>query len=269
MRVGNSIKEYVLLIDMAESASITKQSKNMNYIAEINSFYDWLEINQISSNAINLWHALMSVANKASWQPRFTVAISVLELKTGLKRRTLERARNELSQKGRITWKKRNGNLAAEYSLISLCDKKYIKFDAQSVAQADVQTNVQVVAQPVDINKLNNTKQSISINSDEANFISPLNETLDLLLEDMSWKEILCMTYKIHDFETIENYLKQFFAELAARGEKYKDEKDAKFHFANWLKCEISREKEKRVKTKKSTLPINDFSNQDKVYKPF
>ena len=37
----------------------------MNYIAEINQFYDRLETNPLSSNAIALWHALMATANKA------------------------------------------------------------------------------------------------------------------------------------------------------------------------------------------------------------
>lgn len=242
----------------------------MNYIAEINSFYDWLEINQVSSSAISLWHALMAVANKASWQSRFTVAISVLELKTGLQRRTLERARNELQQKGRISWKKRSGNLAAEYSLISLCDKTSINYDAQSVVQSVAQVDVQSVAQPVDINKLNYTKQNIIINGEEKILPEDLFKTLNNILTQQSYLEMLCMNFSIKSLQDLSNYLKRFFVDLATRGELRRDVEDAKSHFSNWLKTELSREKRESKKTKinKTVHPIND-SLESKVYTKF
>lgn len=94
----------------------------MNYIKELNAFYDWLEINLLSTSAIALWHALMHINNKAGWAEEFTVAASVLCIKTGLSDRTIRNARNELKQKGRIDWKTRKGNQAAIYKMISLFD---------------------------------------------------------------------------------------------------------------------------------------------------
>ena len=92
----------------------------MNYIREINAFYDWLETNGLSLSAIALWHALMHVNNKAAWTDEFAVAISVLCVKTGLSPRGVSSARNELAQKGRIKWKQRRGNQSAVYSVIPL-----------------------------------------------------------------------------------------------------------------------------------------------------
>src|SRR5436190_24270962 len=94
----------------------------MNYISEINRFYDWLETNQVPKSAIALWHALMHIANKTGWEQRFTVAISTVESKTGFKRSELNVARNILTQKGRISWRARGGNLCAEYEMIPICD---------------------------------------------------------------------------------------------------------------------------------------------------
>lgn len=94
----------------------------MNYIKELNAFYDWLEINLLSTSAIALWHALMHINNKAGWAEEFTVAASVLCIKTGLSDRTIRNARNELKQKGRIDWKTRKGNQSAVYKMISLFD---------------------------------------------------------------------------------------------------------------------------------------------------
>jgi len=95
----------------------------MNYITEINRFYDWLETNQVPKSAIALWHGLMHIANKTGWEQKFTVAISTLESKTGFKRSELNQARNILTQKGRIKWRQRGGNLCAEYELIGFCDR--------------------------------------------------------------------------------------------------------------------------------------------------
>lgn len=94
----------------------------MNYIKELNAFYDWLEINLLSTSAIALWHALMHINNKAGWAEEFTVAASVLCIKTGLSDRTIRNARNELKQKGRIDWKTRKGNQSAAYKIIPLFD---------------------------------------------------------------------------------------------------------------------------------------------------
>ena len=68
----------------------------MNYIAEIKAFYDTLELNPLPSPAIALWHALMSIANKTGWQEEFTVAVSVLVLKSGQNAQAIKRARNRL-----------------------------------------------------------------------------------------------------------------------------------------------------------------------------
>lgn len=101
----------------------------MNYIREINAFYDWLETNSLSTSGIALWHALMSIDNKAGWTAEFAVAVSVLCVKTGLASRTIAEARNELKQKNRIDWRSRRGNQSALYRIIPLC-----AYDADSGA---------------------------------------------------------------------------------------------------------------------------------------
>ncbi|NLY44751.1 MAG: hypothetical protein GX053_01985 [Tissierella sp.] len=97
----------------------------MNYIKEINSFYDWLLYNPLPTGAIALWNALMSINNKAGWADEFTVANLVLQGITGLSRQGLDKARNMLIQKGLIEYKKGTSNQAGKY--------KIIKFDSQKV----------------------------------------------------------------------------------------------------------------------------------------
>ena len=92
----------------------------MNYIREINAFYDWLETNRLSLSAIALWHGLLHINNKAAWADEFAVAISVLCVKTGLSPRGVTEARNELKIKGRIEWRQRKGNQSAVYRILPL-----------------------------------------------------------------------------------------------------------------------------------------------------
>ena len=121
----------------------------MNYLAEIKAFYDRLELNPLPSPAIALWHALMSIANKTGWQQEFTVAVSVLVLKSGLNAQAIKRARNRLEQDGYITWKSRGGNLSAVYHLNSLVVQNSIK----NVPQTEPQSVPQCEPQSVPINK--------------------------------------------------------------------------------------------------------------------
>ena len=89
----------------------------MNYIAEINMFYDWLLYNPLPTGAIALWHGLMAINNKAGWADEFTVANLVLQANTGLSRQGLDKARNTLMQKELITYKKGTSNQAGKYKM--------------------------------------------------------------------------------------------------------------------------------------------------------
>ncbi|USK61307.1 DnaD domain protein [Peribacillus asahii] len=95
----------------------------MNYIREINAFYDWLELNELPKSAVLLWHALMHLNNKSGWQETFTVARSVIEAKTGLKKDAYYKARNQLKQSGLIDFKER-GTKATAFKIFSLLSEK-------------------------------------------------------------------------------------------------------------------------------------------------
>lgn len=124
----------------------------MNYILEINAFYDWLETNKVSDSSIVLWHALMHINNKCGWKREFAVAISTIENKTGMSKSSILRSRNALAQAGRIVFRSREGQQSAVYSLIAFHG------GAQSDTQTVTQTVTQSDTQTVPIPKLNETK---------------------------------------------------------------------------------------------------------------
>lgn len=127
----------------------------MNYIREINAFYDWLETNSIPDSAIVLWHALMHINNKTGWVTEFTVAISTLSTKTGLKKDAIIRARLRLQQCGRIDFKSRTGQQSAIYQMIS--------FESEKTTQSATQNNSVVLNDSMcDTNRNTNRAQTAS-----------------------------------------------------------------------------------------------------------
>ena len=136
----------------------------MNYISEINKFYDWLETNRLPKSAIALWYALMHVNNKADWVESFAVAISALEFKTGFKRSELFEARNILAQKNRITWESRGGNMSAVYKMIPFCIHNK---DTSADTSADTNPTQTGTINKQNKTKRNKTKQEKEISSNE------------------------------------------------------------------------------------------------------
>jgi len=131
----------------------------MNYISEIKAFYDWLELNQIDATHISLWHSLMYIANKTGWQQEFTVPMSTLELKTGLKRGAIYNARNKLKQLGLIDFKERGGNQCSVYMLKSLCLFNEHKDDTTTTETRHKDDTTTTESE--NITKRNETKQDI------------------------------------------------------------------------------------------------------------
>jgi DnaD/phage-associated family protein len=101
----------------------------MNYIKEMNAFYDLIEYNPLSSSAVALWYALMHINNKTRWKCEFRVAGTVLRLKSGLSETSFKRARLELKEKGYIDYESKGGNQAPVYRMFSLIENRDVVVD--------------------------------------------------------------------------------------------------------------------------------------------
>jgi hypothetical protein len=132
----------------------------LNYIRQVNAFYDRLELNPLNPSEIALWHGLMRVNNKTAWSKTFTVASSTLCKYSGIKdtskSSTFYNARNGLQQKGLIRWRSRKGNQAAEYSIIDLSTL----FVDNGVDKSVDSTVGSAVDNSVALTKQNETKQN-------------------------------------------------------------------------------------------------------------
>ncbi|MGO4890678.1 DnaD domain protein [Anaerobacillus sp. MEB173] len=133
----------------------------MNYLKELNAFYDRLETNPLSTSAVALWHALMHINNKTGWRDQFAVAITALSTKTGLSDRTISKARKELKEKGYITFSSQSGNQPAIYQLCSLV----LQYHS---TQTELQKEVSFLSEP-DIKPANHDENCFSKYSETTN----------------------------------------------------------------------------------------------------
>jgi len=141
--------------------------QSMNYIRELNAFYDWLESNPCPSDAIALWHALVAICNKAGWPEEFTVANPTLQAKAGLSRTKLDRWRGFLKSKGLIDYKKSERvNEAGKYRIIPFAS--YVQNETQNDTQNGKQNDTQDEAQNEHINKTKLNETNIYLSSSSA-----------------------------------------------------------------------------------------------------
>lgn len=138
----------------------------MNYIKEIKAFYDLVQVKQLSTGQIALWHALMQINNKCAWIEWFTAPNLTLELTSGLSRKGIYKARNILKQYGIIDFKS-NGTKATSYKLLSLQHntqestqvKGTLPYSTQVGTQGSTQDSTQGGTQSsATLTKLNETK---------------------------------------------------------------------------------------------------------------
>ena len=136
----------------------------MNYLAEIKAFYDLVQVKQLSTGQIALWHALMAINNKCAWIEWFTVPNIMLELNTGMSRSGVLKARNSLKQYGLIEFKA-NGTKATNYKMSTIAKSKQEsnQDSTQDSTQVSTQVSKQVSKQVSNtLNKLNETKLNLN-----------------------------------------------------------------------------------------------------------
>ena len=140
----------------------------MNYIKQLNTFFELLVINPLDANSLSLYVVLFYINNKCNWKKEFSVANSTLMAFTSLSKGQLDRARNNLVQRGFIKYTKgENKNKAPIYTIMDLSIKNDIQNDTQDDTQDNTQLDTPGDTQPVPetilnsipLNKQNKTKQ--------------------------------------------------------------------------------------------------------------
>lgn len=116
----------------------------MNYIAQINAFWDSATTNPLSTGQVSLYFALLHVCNRSNWTEWFAAPNQVLSVLTGLSRSGILKARNELKQRGLIDFQEK-ATKATKYK-VTMANSKQVstQIGVQVSTQIGVQDGVQI-----------------------------------------------------------------------------------------------------------------------------
>jgi len=249
----------------------------VNYLREINAFYDWLETNSLSDSAISLWHALMHINNRAGWIPEFAVAISTLTAKTGLKKDAIIRARLRLQQLGRVDFRSRSGQQSTVYKIIPFESEYQTQTTTQDTCvglndtnhytnqeQTTTQPATERTTQTTSIIKQNNTRQN-EINNDISIQLS-LNITK--LINDFS---LTCRG--ISDIEKLKSFIGHMESDLIFEAFKRSEKKSVAYMLrilTNWdrgriYNFDMLKKSESRLRSKSHNILVKMDKLPDSV----
>jgi hypothetical protein len=98
----------------------------LNYIKQLNAFWDSLEQNHVTASAQLLYHTLLMVNNRCGWSEWFARTNQSLCGIMGISENTLLRSRNELKTKNYIEFKtaSKKGEIT-KYRLLEIMGSKY------------------------------------------------------------------------------------------------------------------------------------------------
>lgn len=135
----------------------------MNYIKQLNAFYDWLLINPLTPKEQALYLAILHLNNKAGWKREFTIANQTLQALCSMSKSELHKIRNKLEQKGLIEYKKGKRGKAGRYKISFLYEtntETNMETNQKTNMETNIETNVETNMEDINKLKLNETKQN-------------------------------------------------------------------------------------------------------------
>ena len=164
----------------------------MNYIKQVNAFYKFLPNNPLSSNAQCLYSYLLNKNSELGWIKEFSVSNMIVCGFTSLSRQALDRARNELKQKGYIDYKKGHSNQAGTYVIVCFDTHN----DTQDNTHNDTQSDTQGGHTLCTLNKLKETKLNNKESKKETT--PPKKNSFDEIIDSYTQNEVLRFELKEH-----------------------------------------------------------------------
>ena len=215
----------------------------MNYIKQVNAFYKLIQDNPLSSNAQCLYNYLLNKDSELGWKSEFSVSNLIVCGFTCLSRQALDRARNELVQKGYIKYKKGHSNQAGKYLIVCFDTQN----DTQDSTQDNTQGNTQGGHDVSTLNKQNKTKQNKK--SIKKEFVAP---TLEEIQNYISEKNLKVDAQDFYNYFTEGNW-------IDANGNEVRNWKQKLQTWNSYSKPRTEKKKEYNNYEQRDTSDLNEF----------
>lgn len=153
MCCGNLCGCLVPLAPVSRGRMFTINDLRVNYLFQICAFYEWLERNPLSANAIALWHALMYLWNHSFWAETFTPAVTSIIPRCNLSKSSILRAREELCENGLLTVTPRKKKQTSIYELKLFIPHPDTQYKQKEIKQNETKYDITTSA-PVAIDEV-------------------------------------------------------------------------------------------------------------------
>lgn len=214
------------------------KARNLDYMKQ---FWQENEILRFSAKEVQLYFFFLAECNRQYWRNPFGCSTLRITNTLGISRQTLCRVRQNLRERGLITYKEgKNDSTIPSYTLL-------IKSDGRTASNVTAD-GTQDGTQDGTIIKTYKTEDNISIYNNE---LLPLDKLQNLLSTDREWfnrvREYANKQKIVLDIDKIEVQLQEFFLYLGTTGAQSKSIADTQRYFVNWL---VKRESHKGYKFK-------------------
>lgn len=89
----------------------------MNYISQINAFWNWRKLHELASKQADLYFAILDCSNSCGWKNPFTAPNSTLQSMCRMSKAELYKHRNVLIQHELIGYVKGRKGTAGKYTI--------------------------------------------------------------------------------------------------------------------------------------------------------
>lgn len=248
----------------------------MSYIDLIKKFWVQHDAYSLTVTDTALYFYLLETNNLCRWEDTFNRNNNKIMADLNISFPTLSKSRNRLKQIELIDFKTKNGSAVVKYTL-----KKSFKVDNEVALEVsdevsnEVGNEVSSSLYKVHVEDKDKDKdKDISSSSAQTSLFDGLNGVFEKSLDecyvelrdDRAWMEAVCMNTRSSGFRTFTpdvfcSKLEEFFMKLQNEGEYSKSPKDAKSHFARWLKLELEKLKNNGKKFDSKVAKNNTFTH--------
>jgi DnaD/phage-associated family protein len=147
---------------------VSEEGDDLNFSAEVNAYFDWLDTNPQEPTTQTLWFHLIGLANKSGCPEWFTVANPLLQAKVGITENTLIKHRNYLIQSGRIEYKSMGKQKAGRYRIMWFTSNNEVNCEANDEVNHEVNQAVNHAAKGAALLKIYKSTTSSSSSEPES-----------------------------------------------------------------------------------------------------
>lgn len=241
----------------------------MNYIKQINGFWNWRMFNEISHGAVDLYFAILHCANTAKWKTGFNIPNStLLKLAHFADSSGLIKTRNQLIQCGLIEYQKNKNGKAGNYKVIRLYQLSgectttgTLDTEADTTLDTQTDTEADTIHKQKYKQKQNNKEKNIKKESPckkgAAESKTAYGEFENVMLAESEHNKLVGRFGEVRAGE----YIERLSGYMASKGVKYKN------HYAtilNWAKKDGTEANNKASPPKQTGTKFTNFS-QDKL----